>query len=316
MREKIIEILEGNDFVSGEHIAEQLGVSRTAVWKHIKNLQKIGYNIDCVKNRGYRLVSKPDAPIPSEIYKGLNTKIIGKKIIFLDSVDSTNNYCKKLVEKNVDEGVVVVSDIQIGGRGRKKRFWDSPSGGLWFSVVLYPNIMPYNGMIITMAVSVSLVQAIKDVVGLECTIKWPNDLIIDGKKVCGVLTELDAEIDCINHAIVGVGLNVNNYVKKELRSIAISLKDVNNDVNVSRVDLLRSILQHIDENYSYVKNGNYRVIRDLWKSYSNIVNKKICVKKENETITGFVSDIDDAGCIILDAGDNLEKIVTGDVTIL
>lgn len=316
MREKIIEILQKDDFVSGEFIAESLGVSRTAVWKHIKQLQKLGYNVECVKNRGYRLVSRPDIPISEEVKNGLNTKVVGCNILYFESIDSTNIYGKKLAEKQVDEGAVIVSEMQTLGRGRKNRFWDSPKSGLWFSIVLYPNIPPYSGMIITMAVSASIAQAVKDVVGVECVIKWPNDLLIKNKKVCGVLTELDAELDRINYTVVGIGINVNNSIKKDLQDIATSLRFENDNKHVSRVDLLRSILQNLDENYYYVKKGNYQFIRDLWKSYANIIGRSIKVENDDDSIIGVVVDIDDSGCLVLDTDQGVVKIVSGDVTYL
>jgi len=315
MREKILEILEPGGFVSGEVLAEKLNVSRTSIWKQIRVLRNFGYEIESVKNKGYHLVSRPDIPIFEEVSKDLNTNIIGREIRYFKTIDSTNIFAKKLINDRVQEGFVVVADIQEKGRGRKDRSWSSPSGGLWFSVVLYPNIPSQSAMLITMAFSVSIVQAIENVTGLNSGIKWPNDLLIDNKKVCGVLTELDAEIDRVNYAVVGVGLNVNNKLERGLGKSALTLsKKFGRDV--SRVNLFRVILEKLDENYSKLKSGDYDYIRNLWFSYANIIGKKVEVTRENDTITGTVSNVDETGSLIIKTSGGDVRILTGDVKLL
>jgi len=199
MKKSLLDFLVEGRFVSGEKLASNLGISRTAVWKKINILRNFGYNIQSVKNKGYLLVSRPDIPIPEEIRTDLDSKIIGRKIHYFKEINSTNLYAKKLVHEGAQEGTVVVADIQLSGRGRKDRTWSSPSGGLWFSIVLYPQLPPEKGMIVTMTASVAVAQAIKEITGLNPNIKWPNDILLDNKKVCGVLTEIDAEIDRINY---------------------------------------------------------------------------------------------------------------------
>ena len=313
MKEKILELLNEKDFVSGEHLAKKLGVSRTAVWKQINNLKKIGYKIESVKNKGYRLSSTPDIPIETELKKGLKTKIIGQKTFYFPEIESTNQYAKKIVADKIEEGTVVVSDVQTKGRGRKNRGWSSPKGGLWFSVILYPNIPPERGMLITMTASVSVAQAIEEITGLRPVIKWPNDLLVNGKKVCGILTELDAEIDKINYSIVGIGINVNNKIKKELKSKAISLNEVGN-LELPKVKLLQSILTNFDLNYSKIMDNNY--IRNLWFSYSNIIGKEIEVQRQKDTVKGIVSSVDESGCLIIKSNGKQIRIVSGDIIFL
>ena len=210
MRARILSLLEGDDLVSGGEIADRLGVSRTAVWKHIQSLQKLGYGIDSVSNKGYRLISRPDTPIPEEILPDLGTDVIGKEVRFFPRTTSTNLIAKGMLGEDPTEGIVIAADIQTAGRGRLKRRWSSPQGGLWFSVILYPGIPPERGMILTMASSVAVYRAIKETCGVETVIKWPNDLLVGGKKVCGILTELDAEMDRINSGDIWIGINVNN----------------------------------------------------------------------------------------------------------
>jgi BirA family transcriptional regulator, biotin operon repressor / biotin---[acetyl-CoA-carboxylase] ligase len=315
VRVEILKILSDAGFVSGEYIAKHLGVSRTAVWKQIKSLQNMGYEIESIKNKGYRLVSRPDIPIAEEVTLGLDTKVIGKDIYYFKSLPSTNLFAKKLVIDGVKEGAIVVSDIQLNGRGRKSRTWFSPEGGLCFSVVLYPHIPPERSMLLTMASSVAIVQGIKETTGLYPVIKWPNDLLINGKKVCGILTELDAEMDCINYTIIGIGINVNNQLSEDLQEKATSLiQEVGS--RVSRVKLLRSILKCFDANYSRLISGDYDFIRDSWFSHANIIGRNIRVHGEKTILKGVVSSVDKSGCLILDTKDGSVRVVSGDVEYL
>lgn len=261
------------------------------------------------------MISRQDTSIIDEISQGLNTKIIGRKLYHFKTIDSTNLYLKNLVKEDVDEGIIVLADVQSSGRGRKDRTWSSPLGGLWFSVLLYPDIPPKYGMLITMASSIAVAQGIKDITGLNPEIKWPNDVLLNGRKVCGILTELEADSDKINYTVVGIGLNVNNPLEKELLGLATTLKEEIGD-QVSRVEILRSILKNLDENYNRIITKDYGFIRDSWLSYTSIIGKKIQVEDEKTVTTGIVTDVDESGCLILDTDGGQVKIVTGDVTYL
>lgn len=315
MRDKLLCLLGDDGFVSGERLANDLRVSRTAVWKQIESLRKLGYEIESVKNKGYRLVSRPDVPIPEEIISGLDTQIVGRGVVYFKTLSSTNVYARKLVDDGVAEGTVVVADVQHRGRGRKDRTWFSPEDGLWFSVILSPGIPPQRGMMLTMVASVSVVQAMRDVTGLSPVIKWPNDVLIDGKKVCGVLTELDAEMDRINYSIVGIGVNVNNRLDEGLYEKATTLLEEFGS-KVSRVQLLRCILKRFDENYLRLMEGDYGFIRDKWVSMSNIVDRKVLVRDDDKTIQGIVSGVDEDGCLILKTDSGTQRIFSGDVEYL
>ena len=315
MKEEILLELNKKEFVSGEKLAKTLHVSRTAIWKQIRSLKQLGYEIETLKNKGYRLISSPDKPIQSEIKQNLKTKIIGTKIEYKKSVFSTNLIAKDYVTKKISEGTVVVAEKQTKGRGRKQRQWHSPEGGLWFSIVLYPNITPEDGILVTMAASVSVADAIQKSTGLTPEIKWPNDVLINGKKVCGILTEFDAEMDRINYVVVGIGINVNNDISKDISKIAVSLKQLTGS-KVSRVNLLKSILTKFDEMYNYILTGNFRYVRDSWSTFANIIGKKIKVTGERDDIEGYVTDVDEHGCIILKTSEEKIRILSGDVTYL
>lgn len=315
MKNNLLDLLVEDSFVSGEKLARILGVTRTAVWKQINSLRDLGYKIESIKNKGYRLVSRPDIIIPEEIKNGLDSNIIGKEIHYFKEINSTNLFAKQLVHEGACEGTVVVADIQIRGRGRKDRTWSSPFGGLWFSVILYPHIPPERGMLVTMTASVAVAQALKEITGLNPQIKWPNDILLNSKKVCGVLTEIEAELDRINHSVIGIGINVNNDIEKELQKIAISLKSIVG-TQIFRVKLLRSVIKHLDENYEKLVFKEYSIIRELWFSFANIIGKKIQVNDENDVITGVVIDVDESGCLILKTDDGQVRIVSGDITFL
>lgn len=312
MREEILNLLKKQEFISGEYLAQQLEISRTAVWKHVQLLKNQGYEIESVKHKGYRLISCPDLPIKEEITRNLKTRIIGKELYYFQILSSTNNYAKTLVKKHVPEGTTVVSEMQTEGRGRKERVWSSPPGGLWFSVILYPSIPPHYAMMITMAASVAVAEAIKELTDLQPQIKWPNDLLVSRKKICGILTELDAEIDQIHYLIVGIGINVNNPLEKHLQGKATSLQQ-ELGYAVSRVRLLRRVLQKLDEFYEYLTKGKYEVIRRLWFSHADIIGKEIVVHGEREIISGTVLNVDVTGTLIIQTSDGEKRVVTGDI---
>jgi len=312
MKNLILKLLSTNRFISGEEIAHQLHVSRTAIWKHIAMLRKQGYKIESIKNKGYRLVSTPDIPLPHELEKKIQTKIIGKKIVYFPQIHSTNTYAKEIVKKDTTDGIIIVADEQTMGRGRKNRSWDSPKDGLWLSIIVHPNIPPNNGMILTMAASNSIVTAIMKITGLKPIIKWPNDILINKKKVCGILTELDAEIGQINYAIIGIGINVNNKIDPLLDSVATSLKE-NFGKKISRVDLLSSIINQFDIYYQQILADKFTSIRNDWLDFSGIIGRTIVIHGEKETIQGKVTDIDETGCIMLRTADGVHRIITGDL---
>ncbi|MGA1821404.1 MAG: biotin--[acetyl-CoA-carboxylase] ligase [Thermoplasmatota archaeon] len=315
MRDRILGYLRDSEFVSGESMADELGISRTAVWKHVNSLKAMGYDIESVKNKGYRLVSSPDKPISEEVTRDLGTEIIGSEVRYLPTIDSTNILGKELARSKIPEGCVIVADEQTMGRGRKNRSWSSPKGGLWFSVILYPDLPPERGMLVTMMTSISVAEAVKELTGIDPVIKWPNDLLIKGKKVCGILTELDAEMDRIESSVIGIGINVNNEIDPDLADIGTSLKNVSGKV-VSRVDLIRSVLKHMDENYGSIRRGDHDSIRSRWLELSRITGRKIRHTGPKGIRTGTVLDIDDSGCIIMKIGGGSERIVSGDVEYL
>jgi len=245
----------------------------------------------------------------------IDTKIIGKKIIHFESVNSTNLFAKKLIKDGVEEGTIVVADVQSSGRGRKDRTWSSPKGGLWFSVILFPKMPPENGMLITMAISISIVEGIKEITNLDSVIKWPNDVLIDGKKVCGVLTEIQPGKSNVDYAIVGIGINVNNELEKELDDVAISLNQLTGE-DIPNTKLLENILKKFDFYYNKLSLSDFNLIKDKWLLYSNIIDRKVKVKDGDKIATGNVIDIGENGSLILKTETGKVNIFSGDIEYL
>lgn len=318
MRNKIIKVILNNkdNFISGEDLSNKLGISRTAVWKHIKKLKEEGYNIESVNKKGYRLVSFPGDLLTSENIKyNLQTEMIGDNIHHLQTIDSTNEYLKRIGDKSTD-GTVVISEEQTRGKGRMGRTWQSKSGeGIWMSLLLKPNIIPFKAPFITLVAGVSVVTALRKL-NVPAQIKWPNDIILNDKKICGILTELSAEIERVNYVIVGMGMNVKNmYFSGELEHKATSL--YKEGYVLQRVDIVDKILYEFEKNYiDYIENDNKEHVLNLFRQYSNIINKEIYLITNDKRELVTCIDINDSGNLIVkDKDNNIREIMSGEVSI-
>jgi BirA family biotin operon repressor/biotin-[acetyl-CoA-carboxylase] ligase len=314
MQEKIIDFLKRKqDYASGEEISNRLGISRQALWKHIQELKEAGYDIIAVPHLGYRMISAPDRLFPAEISSRLNTKFIGKKIYYFDSVSSTMDIAMQLGLKNATEGTLVLTESQTKGRGRLGREWFSPRyKGIYLSLVLKPKILPNQAPILTLMVSVSICEAIKEITALEAQIKWPNDILMRQKKLGGILTEINAEMDGIRFIVIGIGLNVNND-KKALISGATSLKEQKKE-GINRIELLQEILRAIERNYLTFQEKGAQSIIDKWRDYNITLGKRVKVYSHKEHIEGQAVDIDTDGSLLLRSDSGLvQRVTAGDV---
>ena len=314
MKSKILEILEKKgDYVSGEEISKDLGISRAAVWKHIKKLRELGYEIDSKTNEGYKLIKSPEKQIEFELERMLDTKTIGKKILFFEEVDSTNNKAKQIALEE-KEGTVVISEMQTSGRGRRGREWHSPKGGIYVSFILKPNMSPEKAPQITLVSSLALVEALNSMFQkLNAKIKWPNDVLISGKKISGILTELSSDMEKINYIVVGVGINISTGINN-LPENATSLKlELNQDISVKL--FLKSFLEHYDSIYQEYLTGGIDQIIKRWKNNSDTLGKKVKIIGINETYEGLAKDIDENGALILQTKEKEIKVYSGDVSL-
>lgn len=264
------------------------------------------------KNKTKIISSESNNSFSEKIKQNLDTKVIGQEIFYFKTIPSTNDYARFLINKGVEDGAIVLADVQISGRGRKSRVWSSPEGGLWFSIILYPSFSPKYAMLLTMAASISVVKAVREITYLKPVIKWPNDILIDGKKVCGVLTELETKEDKIGYSIIGIGINVNNKLNKELHGQATTLKEKYGS-KISKGDLFSCILEQFDSNYIRLMDNDFSYIREKWLSMSKIAGREVIIRDDDKTIQGVVSGVDDNGQLILKSEDGIKYISTGDL---
>ena len=318
---KILSALRAHpDGVSGAQLAEQLGISRAAVWARMDELRKLGYDIAASPHFGYRLVSAPDALHADDLLARLgHAKVIGRDIRVFEETTSTNDVIEKLARDGVKEGVVVFAESQTKGRGRLGRKWTSPTRkGLWFSVLLRPELSPQETTQLTVASATALRRAIKTVAGLSADIKWPNDLLIGGKKVVGILTEMSAEVDRVRHVILGIGVDVNQDAAEfsaELRQIATSLK-IEAGEEISRAELATEMLRELDADYARICSGKFSIVADEWEAGCATIGKSVSVQMGARLIRGCAEALDDDGALLMRTEHgHLERVIGGDVTL-
>lgn len=319
MKKKILHILKNHngEYISGERLSEELGITRAGIWKHMKSLKEAGYEIESVSNRGYRLIGCPDIISKEEVLPYLKTKYIGRSYLHFDSVDSTNTQCKRECAQNIVDGMVVTSEEQTKGRGRLGREWTSPkSTGVWVSVVLTPDISPVLAPKTTIIGAAAVYSALK-AMGIDVGIKWPNDIVIHGKKICGILTEMNAEVDRINYVIVGIGINVNmEEFPEELREKATSLK-LQTGEKVNRKELVAKVLNYIEYYYDLFKRtGSIKEVINICRNASVLLGKEVRVISGGKETVCTAIDIDDDGELVVKYEDgSIHKVLSGEVSV-
>lgn len=319
LKTEILKILKNRDsHISGQELCEYLGVSRTAVWKVTRQLEEEGYVIEAVQNKGYRLLSSPNALTDTELESILSTQWLGKSIVYKNQVDSTNTLAKKLAEEGIGHGTIVLADQQMVGKGRRGRSWESPFGtGIWMSIVLRPEIHPRNASMITLVMAMSVSEAIEEVTNLKPEIKWPNDILVNNKKVCGILTEMNAEMTSVNHIVVGVGVNVNTKnFSPELADMATSLR-IEEKKEINRLLLAEKIIKSFEAKYeAFIK---YEDLRDLKEEYeSKLINigKQVRILQPSGDLTGQALGINEEGELLVKKADgDILAIYAGEVSV-
>jgi len=314
MQNKIIEFLKNSkNYISGEEISRNLKMSRAAIWKYMQELRRDGYDIVAVPHLGYRLVSSPDKLFPHEVQSNLDTKVLGKKIVYFDSIHSTMDHAFELGMAGEDEGTVVCAESQTKGKGRLGRSWSSPKGkGIYMSIILRPSLLPSNVAQLTLLAAVATCEAIRKTTSVAAKIKWPNDILINDKKVAGILTELSAEVDRVRFVVVGVGVNVNTALKY-LPKQGTSLKNETKKM-VSRVELLQEILRLMEQWYQRVNAEGFSPVMKRWKELSSTLGKRIRLIDAGGKIEGKAIDLDrDGGLIIRSDSGIAVKRMSGDI---
>ena len=310
----------GRGFVSGELISRELQVSRTAVWKQINGLRDAGYKIEAIPSRGYNLLSSPDILSLEEVREKLNTTRIGRQLVCLPETTSTNADAFHLAEGGAEEGTTVIADAQNGGKGRRGRVWSSPAGvNLYCSVVLRPEIMPHEAPQLTFLSAVAVARAIEGTTALNPEIKWPNDVLINGRKVAGLLNEMSAETDRVNFVILGIGANLNMTQAQfpaDLRAPATSLL-LEQGLPVNRAQFAATMLGELDRLYTDFLRHGFGPVRDEWQQRCNANGREVVVSEAGvETVRGMFDGIDGDGALLLRFPDGtVERILSGDVRV-
>jgi len=318
-REEILKLFHcrQGEFVSGEEISQALQISRSAVWKQIQGLRELGYLIEAVTARGYRLRSSPDSLRPEALLVGLETRFIGREQIYLENADSTNVRAFDLAEKGAVEGTVVIAEQQTAGKGRMGRRWESPAGvNLYCSVVLRPPILPRDAPHLTFVSAVAVARAMNETGRVKADLKWPNDILINGRKVAGLLNEMSSETEGIHFVILGVGANLNmtaDQFPADLRYPATSVL-IAGGRPISRSCFTRSFFHHLEELYQLYLDEGFTPVRHAWEDLCPLHGKRLQVSQGEKITTGTMAGLDNDGALLLQTQEGtIVRILTGDV---
>lgn len=319
MKEEILRLLRSADgYISGQELCNRFGVSRTAVWKAINQLKEAGYEIEAQQNKGYRLMTAPDLMTEAEIKSLMHTEWVAKEVLYFDTIDSTNTKAQELAEKGYPSGTLVVADKQESGKGRRGRSWVSPSGtGIFMTLMIKPDINPNNASMLTLVAALAVAKAITSVTGEEALIKWPNDIVVNGKKVCGILTEMNAQFDYINHIVVGIGINVHNEsFPEEISQMASSLMIEAGGKRFHRAQIIAETMSYFEQYYdTFLKTQD---LSALVREYDKLLvnrNKSVRVLDPKEPFDGKAMGITPKGELIVDTWESRKLVSSGEVSV-
>ncbi|MGI0005340.1 MAG: biotin--[acetyl-CoA-carboxylase] ligase [Nitrososphaera sp.] len=319
LEEFVALLQESPGYISGQLLAKKAGISRSAVWKHVRSLRQCGYDIESLHGQGYRLAGSTEYPVPWELAKLLNTSFVGRgEMVYRQSIESTQNIAISLAEKG-EVNTVVIAEQQSGGRGRMKRKWLSPRGGVWLSVVLKPAVPTVTSTMLPFVAAIAVCDAIKEATNLAATLKWPNDVMVADKKVAGILLDLSAEAETVNYAVIGIGINANVDASKlkidrEGKPAVTSLMDeLGHDVN--RLQLTKLLLEKIELFYMALeKNGPAAIVAE-WCKRSDMMGKKVNVIQQDKRYDGIAADVNDDGSLRVRTTKGDMNVTSGDVLV-
>ncbi|MCI7112543.1 MAG: biotin--[acetyl-CoA-carboxylase] ligase [Lachnospiraceae bacterium] len=319
MKEEILKMLRETDgYISGQELCNKFGVSRTAIWKVMKQLKEAGYNIEAQQNKGYHIVSAPDVMDAAELKSIWKPKWVGCEILYFDSIDSTNTKAQELAEKGYPSGTLVVADKQIAGKGRRGRNWESPSGcGIFMTLMLKPDINPNNASMLTLVSALAVAKALADITGKDAKIKWPNDIVIDGRKVCGILTEMSAQFDYINNIVIGIGINVNNSsFPEEISATASSLRLLSGGKKYRRAEIIEKIMEYFEKYYSiFLETEDLSALVNEYDAMLVNMKKQVKVLDPKEPFEGKAMGITKTGELIVDTWESRKLVSSGEVSV-
>lgn len=319
MKEEILKMLRETDgYISGQELCNKFGVSRTAIWKVMKQLKEAGYNIEAQQNKGYHIVSAPDVMDAAELKSIWKPKWVGCEILYFDSIDSTNTKAQELAEKGYPSGTLVVADKQVAGKGRRGRNWESPSGcGIFMTLMLKPDINPNNASMLTLVSALAVAKALSDITGKDAKIKWPNDIVVDGKKVCGILTEMSAQFDYINNIVIGIGINVNNSsFPEEISATASSLRLLSGGKKYRRAEIIEKIMEYFEKYYAiFLETEDLSALVSEYDAMLVNMQKQVKVLDPKEPFEGKAMGITKKGELIVDTWESRKLVSSGEVSV-
>lgn len=318
MKAAILKILrETGDYVSGQEICEKLGVSRTAVWKVIRQLQEEGYQVDAARSRGYRIIDGPDVMTAEEVESLLDTEWAGKPVVYYPETDSTNIRIRHLGDEGAPHGTLAVADRQTAGRGRRGRTWESPGGScIYMSILLRPDLAPEKAPMLTLVMACGVAEGIMDCADVKVQIKWPNDIIVSGKKLAGILTEMSTQVDYINHVTVGVGINVNvQNFPEEIQTATSLLSEIG--TQTKRAPVIAAVMKHFEENYKIFMQTED--MSGLMEKYSSLLvnqGREVLILEKDAEYKAYAEGINQKGELVVRREDGtVENICAGEVSV-
>lgn len=319
MKAEILSLLRSSkEYLSGQDICSKFGVSRTAVWKVINQLKVEGYTIEAVPKKGYRLVETPDLMSRSELESRIRGTWLGKKIYYYEETGSTNTQIKRLAEEEAPHGTVVMADKQTAGKGRRGRGWESPGGkNIFFSILLRPAFAPEQASMLTLIMAMAVAEGVEHVCRVKAKIKWPNDIVVDGKKICGILTELTMETDYIQYVVIGTGVNVNqDDIPESIKDTATSLLLLSGK-KTARAPLLSEILYIFEEKYErFCRTGNMEELLAEYNERLANIGREVKVLDPQGEYTGEALGINEKGELLVRSADGqLHTVYAGEVSV-
>ena len=318
---KVLSFFQTHDseYLSGQDLSDVLKISRVAVWKHIKKIQTLGYKIESKQKLGYRLVDDTEKLLPWEITRDLKTENIGKRVYYFEELDSTQNFAQQIAADKKENGTIVIAEKQTSGRGRLDRKWTSPKGGIWFSLIIHPKFDVSSSTLIPILSAVALSKSIKKILGVETEVKWPNDIMLNGKKVAGILVDASVQANNIDYLILGIGINFDIDTKKLEKRLSKtpnfygvnSLRE-NNNKTPPKI-LLKEFLFQFEKNLSSLDKGEKAKIVKEWTKKAAGIGRKITINTSSGKISGISQGIDTDGALKIKTKKKIERVLVGDV---
>ena len=320
---KVLSFFQTHDseYLSGEDLSDVLKISRVAVWKHIKKIQSLGYKIESKQKLGYRLISETEKLLPWEITRDLKTKTVGKRVYYFEEIDSTQNFAEQIALDEKENGTIVIAEKQTAGKGRLDRKWTSPKGGIWFSLIIHPKFDVSTSTLVPIAGAVALAKAIKNTLNIDVSVKWPNDITLNGKKVAGMLVDASFQANNIDYLILGIGINFDIDAKKIEKRLSKSANfyGVNSlrkkDDSTTPKILLREFLVQFEKILIQLNKGEKAKIVKEWTKKADKIGKKISINTSDGKISGVAQGIDNDGALKLKTSKGIKKIFVGDVVL-